>query len=106
MITDEEIEKANDFIRDNADKFAQAKANRVYLEQFRKSSKALLMQDSDEKTGMAKETFAYAHEDYQLLLDGIKDAVHEEERLRWLFVAAQTKIDIWRTQSSNNRKGV
>ena len=106
MITDEEIEKANDFIRDNADHFAQAKAHRVYLDQFRKSQKALLMQECEEKTSAAKEAWAYAHEDYQMLLDGIKDAVHVEERLRWLFVAAQTKIDIWRTQSSNNRKGV
>ena len=106
MITDAEVEKANDFIRDHSEKYAMAKGHRIYLEQFRKSQKALLMQECDEKTSAAQETYAYAHDDYQFLLDGLKEAVHEEEKLRWLFVAAQTKIDIWRTQSSNNRKGV
>lgn len=38
--------KAVDYIIKNAGKFAQAKANRVYLEEFRKSKKALLMGDN------------------------------------------------------------
>ena len=36
-------QKAVDYLRDNADKFAKAKAERVYLEEFRKSKKSLLM---------------------------------------------------------------
>ena len=39
----EDIEKALDFIRDSSNDFAKAKANRIHLEQFRKSKKALLM---------------------------------------------------------------
>jgi hypothetical protein len=45
------IFKALDWIRDNAQEMAQAKATRVQLEEFRKSKKALLMRDA-EKTGI------------------------------------------------------
>ena len=38
--------KAIEFILENAPKFAQAKAQRVYLEEFRKTKKALLMKDA------------------------------------------------------------
>ena len=40
MVTEEDAEKANDFIRDHADELGAAKAARVYLEDFRKSKKA------------------------------------------------------------------
>lgn len=106
MIEDIEVERANDFIRDNADAYAQAKGNRIYLEQFRKSKKAILIQDCGLKTGLEKESFAYAHIDYQQLLEGLKQAVIEEEKLKWLFVAAQAKIEVWRTQQANSRRGV
>ncbi|WP_400581393.1 hypothetical protein ACFELG_15440 [Pseudomonas aeruginosa] len=44
---DELIERPLTFIRDKAGEFAEAKSNRVYLEQFRKSKKALLMLDAE-----------------------------------------------------------
>ena len=105
MITDETAEKANDFIRDNADKYAKAKAERIYLEEFRKTQKALLIQES-KGTVQERESYAYAHEKYQELLEGLRDAVEMEETLRWEMVAAQTKIEIWRTQQANSRKGI
>ena len=43
MITDLEIEKAVDYLRDNATKAAQARANRIYLEEYRKTIKAEIM---------------------------------------------------------------
>ena len=105
MITDEQAERASDYIRDNAQTFAQAKANRIYLEEFRKSKKAILIQQISNGTVQEKESYAYAHDDYRQLLDGLKEAVEQEERIRWMMVAAQTKIEIWRTQSANERKG-
>lgn len=41
MTLDIDIEKALEFIRQNAKKYAEAKGERVYFEQFRKSKKAL-----------------------------------------------------------------
>ena len=92
-----------DFLRDNAKVLAAAKANRVYLEEYSRSLKAVLMKESGESTAAAQEREAYAHEDYRAHLEGIREAVKTEEQLRWLMVAAQTKIDIWRSLESSAR---
>ena len=96
-------QKAVDYLRDNADKFAKAKAERVYLEEFRKSKKSLLMLQADEKTQAGKEAYAYSHDDYIALLDGLKVAVEAEETVKWQMIAAQARIEVWRTQQANNR---
>jgi hypothetical protein len=97
---------ALDFIRDNAPAYAKAKSERVYLEEFRKTKKALLMREAElagHKTAATQEREAYANEAYAQLLEGLKAAVEEEERLRWLIVAAQAKIECWRTIESSRR---
>lgn len=95
--------KAVDYIIENAGKFAAAKADRVYLEEFRKSKKALLMGQSTAKSAVEREQYAYAHEGYLALLGALKAAVEVEEKLRWDLIAAQARVEIWRTQSANNR---
>lgn len=94
---------AVDFIYRQAPKYAQAKADRVYLEEFRKTKKALLMQTSGQTAIAAQEREAYAHKDYQELLKGLQVAVEAEETLRWGLIAAQARIEIFRTESANNR---
>lgn len=96
-------DRAVDFIIANASKFAVAKAQRVYLEEFRKSKKALLMAQSTAKAAVEREQYAYGHEDYLALLGGIKVAVEVEEELKWKLVAAQIRTDIWRTKEASNR---
>jgi hypothetical protein len=95
--------KALDFIRDNAPAYAQAKANVVYMTEYRKTIKATLMVSSKEKTESAKESFAYAHEDYKAHLLALQQAVAEAERLRWLMIAAEAKIEVWRSLESSAR---
>lgn len=92
-----------DFIRDNAKAMAQAKANRIYMEEYRKSLKAILTQKSEASTATGKEAYAYAHPDYQAHLNGLKEAVETEEGLRWQMIAAQAKIEVWRSQGANQR---
>lgn len=94
---------AVDYIIKNAGRFAAAKAERVYLEEFRKSKKALLMKASGESSGIGQEREAYAHPEYIQLLEGLKEAVQVEEKLRWDLVAAQARVEIWRTEQANNR---
>ena len=43
IITDEDIEKAVNFLRDTAEQSAKFKAERVYLTEYRKSLKALYL---------------------------------------------------------------
>lgn len=94
---------AVDYIIKHAKQFADAKAQRVYLEEFRKSKKALLMKQSIESALGAQERDAYAHAEYVELLKGLKEAVAIEEKLRWDLIAAQARIEIFRTESANNR---
>jgi len=103
MIEPINIEKALEYIRINAPLLAKAKADRIYLTEFRKSKKALLYNDAPEGTVKFKESYAYAHEEYIQLLKDLKIAVNEEEKLKWMMVAAQTKCEIYRTESANNR---
>jgi hypothetical protein len=95
--------KALDFIRDNAPKYAEAKANVTYMTEYRKTVKAMLMASSSEKTESAKETYAYSHMDYRAHLKALQQAVAECERLRWLMVAAEAKIEVWRSLESSAR---
>ena len=95
--------EAIDFIYKNATPFAQAKARRIYLEEFRKSKKALLMQDSNGASAAIQERDAYAHEEYRQLLDGLQAAVEVEETLRFQMIAAQLRVDVWRSEESSAR---
>lgn len=106
-MSDSEINifKALDYIRDAAPAYAKAKANRVYLEEFRKSLKALIMKEVEPKFSSAasQEREAYADSRYQQLLEGLRAAVEDEEMLRWRIVAAQAKIEVWRSLESSRR---
>jgi hypothetical protein len=103
MIKEEHVEKALEFMRDNAAALGKAKAERIYMEQFRKSKKAILYGMSPDGTIPERESWVYAHSEYLEVLDGLKAAVEEEERLRWMMTAAEAKIDVWRTQQATNR---
>ena len=103
---DELIERPLTFIRDKAGEFAEAKSNRVYLEQFRKSKKALLMLEAEKngvKTIAAQEAYAYAHSEYLELLQGLQAAVEREEYLSMQIRAAQIRIELFRTEQANQR---
>ncbi|AVS68948.1 hypothetical protein C8245_23000 [Paracidovorax avenae] len=84
-------------------KYAQAKANRVFIEQFRKSKKALLMNQCQEKAYAAKEAYAYSHPEYIELLEGLRAATELEEALRWQMTGAQLRVEVWRSQNANDR---
>jgi hypothetical protein len=98
--------RALDFMRDKAVDYAKAKSERIFLEEFRKSKKAMLMKQAETlgfTSAAAQEREAYAHADYLLLLEGLREAVIEEEKLRWQLVAAQTKVEVWRSMNATNR---
>lgn len=98
--------KAVEFIFKHAPEYAKAKADRVLLEEFRKSKKALLMKEAL-KAGIeaanAQEREAYADPEYVELLHGLAAAVEKEEALKWQLEAARMKTDIWRTEQANAR---
>lgn len=104
FISEAEIQKALDYLRDNATNAASAKASRVYLEEYRKSLKALIMKEQEGNIPIAaQEREAYADERYDAHLKALRDAVFEDEKHRFLMQAATAKIDAWRTQESSIR---
>jgi hypothetical protein len=94
---------AVDFMLKNASAYAQAKGQRVYIENFLRSKKSLLMAKSDAKTVADREAYAYAHPEYIELVSGLRSAVEQEEGIKWKLTAAQAAVEIWRTQSANDR---
>jgi len=101
--------KAIDYIIQHAPKFAKAKSERVYLENFLRTKKALLMKEAMEtgyESAAAQEREAYAHPQYQELLHGLAVAIEKEETLKFMLIAAQMKAEIWRTESANERNGI
>ena len=95
--------KAIEFIIKQSGIYAQAKANRVYIENYLRSAKSKMMMESTATSIAAKEMEAYATDDYIGLLDGLKVAVETVEKLRWQLIAAQERVQIWRTQEATNR---
>ena len=82
---------------------AQARADRVYAEEYRKSLKAILMKEHAALPAVAQEREAYADQRYLAHLDALKTAVEAEEAARWRMVTAQAAVEVWRTQCANNR---
>jgi hypothetical protein len=103
MTTPRDPNKAIEFIYTQGAEYAKAKAERVYLEEWRKSKKALLMKSSGVDSIAAQEREAYSHPEYQEVLNGLKEAVEREESLRWGLGAAQARVELYRTESANNR---
>lgn len=83
--------------------YAQAKAERIMLEEFRKTLKARLMKSAGELAIGAQEREAYAHVDYETHLRGLQVAVEREEAIRWKLETARTAIEVWRSQEASNR---
>jgi len=104
-MTEDEAMKCLDYIRDNSPRYAEAKAQRVYIENFLRSKKSFLMNEcpSQIKTLGDKEAYAYAHPDYVELLKGLQAAVSTEEEIKWRMEAAKLKFEFWKTEQFNNR---
>ena len=95
--------KAVEYIMKHSAEFAKAKAERVYIENYLRSKKSLIMAQAKATTISGAEAEAYAHPEYTGLLEGLKEAVEAEEKLKWMLTAAQLKVEIWRSQEATNR---
>lgn len=104
MISDEEVEAALDYLRDSAPSAAKARAERIYVEQYRDALLAILMKTfKDETSVAAQEREAKASDKYLAHLDAIREAVEIDEKNRFLREGARAKIEAWQTFSANIR---
>tara|TARA_R100000773_G_scaffold44663_1_gene47070 strand:- start:7455 stop:7802 length:348 start_codon:yes stop_codon:yes gene_type:complete len=102
-LSDDEIDKAVDYLRDTAEITARHKAERVYAEEYKKTLKAILMKQFTDLPISAQEREALAHPKYIEHLEELKKAVFNDENMRALRTGAEAKIEAWRTKQANIR---
>jgi len=89
--------------------YAKAKAERVYIEQFRKTKKALLMTQAENldpqkyKSAASQEVYAYGHQEYKEMLESLQIATEEEVKCHWNLKQREWKFEAWRTMQANDR---
>ena len=101
-----DIEELLERYRQLADRYAPARANREYIDEYKKTMLSLLMKDAERNgvsSAAAQERDARANVQYADLLDGLKAAVLEEEKIRYHMKAVEWEIEIWRTKQANER---
>jgi hypothetical protein len=103
LISDDDVDKAVEYLRVNARPAAQAKANRIYMEEYRKVVKAQIQREHDGIAIGAQEAIAYADSRYTQHLKAMEAAIEKDEYNRWMMTAAEAKIEAWRTQQANAR---
>jgi len=106
MLSDEKIEQRMRELRETAASYAKAHAQSEYLDEFKKSKLAILMKKAEReghKTSVAQEREARCDADYLTLLDALKAAKEDSERLRWELKIAEIAVEVWRTQESSKR---
>lgn len=102
-MSDEAAEEALNFLNDNANKAGLAKAQMIYMENYRKTVLARLKRASTEKTDAGRDTEARAHKDYEEICVAQYQAIVEYEQLFWKRTAAEATLEAWRTRSANQR---
>jgi hypothetical protein len=94
--------KAINYITANAEIFAKAKADRIFVENNLRVVKSELVGD-EEGTQGAKDAYAYSHPRYKAQLEALREATKIEEELLWMMKAAFARIDVWKTAEYGKR---
>ena len=105
-MSQKEINDAVDYLYTHGQKYAQAKANLTYMEEYRKTLKAKLMKEAmanGARSAATAEMEAYSDKAYVKHLEAIKQAVEAAEGYRWGLISAQARVDVWRSLEASNR---
>lgn len=103
-ITDEAVEKALDWIKTNGPKFAADRASRIHMEKWVKVVWAEEFQKAEGKTVADREAAAESSEAYKQALGDYRVCIEADEYNRQMSDAASLQIEIWRTESANQRR--
>lgn len=105
FITEEEVEKALNHLRDTAHDYAHWKSRMKYLEFHRKSVRAQEFFHGKGNSAAVNHEHAENSAAYRAILKEYEEAVYEFTVLDALRNAAETKISSWQTIQASNRKG-
>jgi hypothetical protein len=102
MITEAEVSESVDFLFRSAEDAAQARANRSVLTEGLKRIQAIEFGQA-EGAVEAKKMAALASDAYRVAVEGLGQAIYEDERIRALRDAHSARIEAWRTQEATKR---
>lgn len=103
IVTDEEVEKALDWLRDNAETIGEAKRQAVKYDHMLKHAKAVVMNSHKSLPVSAQEREALSSDVYLKAIENACETAGEFEKLKALREAAALKIEVWRSQGANYR---
>lgn len=101
--TEQDAEKAVQWMIENAAAIARARKERWRAEEMLKPTKALLMAQHADKPVNAQEREALSAPRYQEAIDRAAEAVEQDELFRALSKATEMKVDVWRSMQANLR---
>lgn len=104
MINDANIEQALDYIRDNAHLIGQLRGQKAYLEHTIKIERGQRFLDAEGTVG-EREAWAWTDAAVKKLVDEYRGCITELATIETLFKAAELKVEVWRTQNANQRRG-
>ena len=103
-VLDDDLTDALDKVEEFAPLWAKAKKDRVVLEEFKRSKRSELFLQASGSTVAEKEHWAYAHNDYKEVIDGLAIATEAETEAFWKLRSAEMKVEVWRTLQANRRQ--
>jgi hypothetical protein len=103
IVTEEELEKALDFLRDGAKALGTAKARVVRAAHMIRHIEALEFKASDATSNDKRQADARTSEAYLEAINEDAMAAGEYETMRALREAAALKIESWRSEQANYR---
>lgn len=103
LVSDAEVQRALDFLRDNAAAIGEAKRIAVKADHMLKHHRAIAMKLSGEGSAAAQEREALASDLYLKAIEATADAAGAYEEMKALREAAALKIETWRSASANYR---
>ena len=104
MINEADVEKAVDFLRDNAKALGDMIGRCKALEQKRKVVHGQSFLEA-QGTVAEREAKAYSSDSFKAIVEEIENAWADKSILEIKFNAAETKIDVWRSQNSAKNRG-
>jgi hypothetical protein len=103
MISDEDIERALDYLRDSAKQAAVARAQAKTLEKYLGVVEAQQKSMARGLSNAAAQDQARSSPEYKAAIDGWEEAVRRDSEFTMLREAAAARIEAWRTMCSNAR---
>lgn len=103
LVSDEQVELALDWLRDNAAAIGEAKRQAVQTEKMVKHIEALTMKMHAQLPVSAQKREAQASDRYKHAILAEAEAAGAYETMRSLREAAALKIEVWRSSNANYR---